>query len=121
MHAGYKFVKAGKLATGIQGKECDNSPLSLAARLEAMASERAIVTKAGVPLLLLTEVKHTRQMRMSYAEIISEQECEWMSDYQVMDAEAAQTWHIVHNIENISLVNPAELEEVVITVQGIIY
>lgn len=59
-------------------------------------------------------------MRMSYAEIISEQEPEWMSNYQVMDAEAAQTWHIVHNVENISLINPAELEEVVISVQGII-
>ena len=43
-----------------------------------------------------------------------------MSNYQVMDAEAAQTWHIVHNVENISLINPAELEEVVISVQGII-
>lgn len=37
-----------------------------------------------------------------------------------MDAEATQTWHIVHNVENIGLVGPAELEEVVVTVQGII-
>jgi hypothetical protein len=37
-----------------------------------------------------------------------------------MDAEAAQTWHIVHNVENIGLVDPAELEEVVVIVQGII-
>lgn len=38
-----------------------------------------------------------------------------------MDAEATQTWHIVHNIENIGLVDPAELEEVVVIVQGIIH
>lgn len=57
MNAGYKFNEAGKAL--LQGKECHNSPLNLAAKLEEMASERAIVTKAGVPLSLLTEVKHT--------------------------------------------------------------
>lgn len=37
-----------------------------------------------------------------------------------MDVDATQTWHIVHNVENIGLVNPAELEETVVIVQGII-
>ena len=33
----------------------------------------------------------------------------------------SQTWHIVHAKNNIVLVDPQEMEEVVITIQGIIW
>ena len=44
----------------LQEQESNNSLRHLAAKLEELAKERAIVTKAGVPLSLLTEVKRKK-------------------------------------------------------------
>jgi hypothetical protein len=37
-----------------------------------------------------------------------------------MDAKTTQTWHLVHAVENYSFVDPSDLEELVVVIQGII-
>lgn len=46
----------------------------------------------------------------------------WTSAYRVFQSDTnSQIWHLVHAKDDISLVNPADLEEVVVTLQGILW
>lgn len=46
----------------------------------------------------------------------------WASAYRVYQSDTNnRTWHLVHAKDDVSLVNPADLEEVVITLQGILW
>jgi hypothetical protein len=47
---------------------------------------------------------------------------DWKTAYRVHQSDtAANTWHMVHSKENQELVDPSELEEVVITLQGVLW
>jgi hypothetical protein len=46
----------------------------------------------------------------------------WASAYHVYQSNTgSNTWHIVHLKDNIELENPANLEEVVISLQGVLW
>ncbi|KAF8324385.1 hypothetical protein F5887DRAFT_1086610 [Amanita rubescens] len=73
-------------------------------RLEQLAIERAAFRRAGVQLAELTRLK------------------EWASLYKVYQSNTdSKTWHIVHKKDNIEMVDPKELEELVVSIQGIIW
>ena len=46
----------------------------------------------------------------------------WTSSYRVYQSNTnSKTWHIVHAKDDIELVNPQELEELVVNIQGVIW
>ncbi|KAF8694149.1 hypothetical protein AX14_002155 [Amanita brunnescens Koide BX004] len=73
-------------------------------RLEKFAIKRAQFHRAGIQLAELTKLKN------------------WTSSYRVYQSNTeAKTWHIVHSKDNIELVDPSKLEELVTSIQGIIW
>ncbi|KAF8326445.1 hypothetical protein F5887DRAFT_1084538 [Amanita rubescens] len=73
-------------------------------RLEEIAMERSISSHAGIQLADLTNSTN------------------WTSKYRVYQSNHnSNIWHLVYAKDNIALVDPAELEEVVVTIQGVLW
>ena len=90
-------------------------------RLKQIATEGAQYQRAGVQLAEFMKVLWSLFCRYNQLPTIS-QRPDWRTAYRVYQSNSdAHTWHIVHSKENQELVNPTKLEEVIITLQGIIW
>lgn len=90
-------------------------------RLKQIATEGAQYQRAGVQLAEFMKVLWSLFCRYNQLPTIS-QRPDWRTAYRVYQSNSdAHTWHIIHSKENQELVNPTKLEEVIITLQGIIW